>query len=169
MEYAILEQLKNESDERLQRFLEANPATYVVSKLFEAEEPFNGSDERTRLFIFSNYMSKSGLINLAIIITEEWKEEKEDSDSLETSSNVRTSIFPLYLTKTPVYDMPEKIESPDITPERARFIIEKRSLPKMKMNEAFDPCRHRWAVNKIASELNMSNRLVAQYIKANNL
>lgn len=166
MEYAILDELKYESDQRLEAFLAANPGVYATSTLMEVEEPFEGSDPNTRLFIYSNYMSKTGLINLAIIIKETKDSDKENEEFLSVASKVECSIFPLYLTKTPIYDMPEKVESPDITEERAKFIIEKRTLPKMGKGETFDPTKHKWSVNKIAAELNMSNRLVAQYCKA---
>lgn len=167
MDYAILDELQAESDERLQRFLEANPGTFATSKIFECEEPFQGSDENTRLFIYSNYMSRSGLINLAIIIRETPIENGGgDNNFLRVKSNVETTIFPLYLTKTPVYDVPEPVEAPDITAQRARFILEKRSLPKKKANEEFDCTKHKWTINKLAAELNMSNRLVAQYCKS---
>lgn len=171
MEYAILDQLWGESEERLERYLQANPGIYAKMNLTECEESFSGSDPYTRLFIFSNYMSRSGLINLAIIIRETPIAEQEETESeyLKPTTNVTTTIFPMYLTKTPIYDMPEKVEAPEITEQRAKFIIEKRALPKMKANETFDPDRHRWAVNKIAAELNMSNRLVAQYCKANGI
>lgn len=173
MEYAILDELKEASDERLERFLASNPNIYAKSNIFECEEPFEGSDPNMKLYIYSNYMSRTGLINLGIIIREiprEGVEEVENKeDVLTVRTDVETSIFPIYLSKTPVYDMPEKLESPEITEARAKFIIDKRALPKKKADEQFDCTKHRWNVNMIASELNMSNRLVAQYCKANNL
>lgn len=170
MEYAILDELKDASDERLERFLASNPGVYVKSNIFECEEPFEGSDPCMKLYIYSNYMSRTGLINLGIIIREIPREGMEEETSeLTVKADVETSIFPIYLSKTPVYDMPEKLESPEITEARAKFIIDKRSLPKKEKNEPFDCTKHRWNVNMIASELNMSNRLVAQYCKANNL
>lgn len=165
-EFEILDLLQDESDERIRRYMEINPGTYVASKIFECEEPFPGSAENTRLFIFSNYMSKTGLVNLAIVIRETPTGKEEKGDVLSVRSNVETTIFPLYFTPTPVYEMPEKVEAPDITPQRAKFILEKRNLPKKKPLEEFNPLMHKWTVNQLASELNMSNRLVAQYCKS---
>lgn len=175
MDYAILDELEEQSNERLQRYLEVNPGIYVKSKIFEADEPFEGSDPNVRVFIFSNYMSKTGLINLAIVIREVEREgiKKEGSeDALQVRSDVETSIFPIYLSKTTeagIYDMPEKIECPEITPARAKFIIEHRERPKKPRSEQFNADIHRWTVNMIAQALEMSNRIVAQYIKANDL
>lgn len=166
MEYAILDDLKETSDERLARFLEANPEITVISKIEEAEEPFEGSDPNMKLYIYQNYMSRTGLMNLAIVIRETKKNEQENSDLLRTSAEVETSIFPLYNTKPAVFELPEAIEAPDITRQKAEFIIKKRSLPKIKKNETFDSTKHRWNVNMIAEALNMSNRIVAKYCKS---
>lgn len=166
-EYAILDELKEQSDERLQKFMETQ-GVMVVSKISEIEEPFDGSDPDMRLFIFSNYMSKRGLVNLAIIIREHKREknENEEGGTLSVKSDVETSIFPMYFTNNQIFDLPEKVESPEITPKRASFILEKRSLPKKKKGEIFDPSKHKWTINLLAAELNMSNRLVAQYCKS---
>lgn len=170
MEYAILDELKDTSDERLQRFLEANPEIAVISKIEEAEEAFDGSDPNMKLYIFQNYMSRTGLMNLAIIIRELKDEEKNnqegESDLLQTTAHVETSIFPLYSTKPAVFELPEAIEEPDIPRQKAQFIIEKRGLPKIKKGETFDCTKHRWNVNLIAEKLNMSNRIVARYCKS---
>jgi len=167
MEYAILDELKETSDERLQRFLEANPEIAVISKIEEAEEPFEGSDPNMKLYIFQNYMSKTGLMNLGIVIRECKKEGVEnEGDLLQPSANVETSIFPLYNTKPAFFELPEAIEPPDIPRQKAQFIIEKRALTKLKKGEAFDCTKHRWNVNMIAEKLNMSNRIVAKYCKS---
>jgi len=167
MEYAILDQLKEESDRRLQTFLEMNPGIYAQSVLQEIDEPFDGSDPCLHLYLFTNYMSKRGLIDIAIVIREEPTESKP-TDTLGVEANVQCSIFPLYLSKT-VFDMPEREEAPDLPPEKVKFILEKRCRPKVKPKETFDANKHRWNVNRIAESLNMSNRLVARYCRAKNI
>ena len=42
MDYAILDELQQQSDERLQRYLEVNPGLYVKSKIFLiGEDPWD--------------------------------------------------------------------------------------------------------------------------------
>lgn len=162
MDYEILDQLKDQSEPRREAYQEKNQV-YVQSGIEEAIEPFNGSAGNIKLYIYKNYFMTSGAIDLAIVI----REDKQGKRGEFMFSQVECAIFPLYMGKTDAFDIPATIEPPEIHPDQAKFILEKRSLPKKRYNEGeFDPEKNKWNVNLIAENLGMSNRIVAQYCRA---
>lgn len=166
MEYAILDQLWNNSEERTAEY-QARTNTYFTSSLTEVEEPFNGSSDTIRMFIFKNYVSSTGLMNLAII-TREVKTNQKSEGGLAIN-NVECAIFPLYDLSQSAFDLPDKEPLPAINPEHIKFIIAKRSLPKKPQGVEMDLNKYKWQVNDIAKELHISNRLVAQYCRVQNI
>lgn len=166
MEYAVLDQLwelsENKKDDYQQR-----TNSYFVSSIDEVEEAFQGSSDTLRLFIFKNYVSSTGLMNLAII-TREVKTNQKSSGGLAIN-NVETAIFPLYEVSQDAFDLPPKEELPELHQDIIKFIIAKRSLPKKPQGEQPDPLKYRWQVNDIAKELHISNRLIAQYCRVQNI
>lgn len=166
MEYAILDQLWNASEERAAEYQERTN-TFFTSSIKEVEEPFQGSSDTLRLFIFKNYVSSTGLMNLAII-TREVVTNQKSSGGLAIN-NVETAVFPIYDISQTAFDLPDKEPLPDIAPENIKFIISKRNRPKKPQGQPFDPDKHRWQVNDIAKELHISNRIVAQYCRVQNI
>lgn len=171
MDYEILSQLQDESDSRLQDFCQKNNV-YVDSKLEEVTEPFNGANPYTRLFVYKNYMSRTGLMNLAIVIRETPRDNVDtSSDVLQVEADVETSIFPLYLAKQDAFELPDPEPTPNLHPDEVRFILEKRKRPRVQVQkgEIFDPNIHRWNVNMIAEQLHISNRIVSQFCRSKNV
>lgn len=166
MEYAVLDQLWQSSEERAAEYQERTN-TYFVSSIDEVEEPFQGSSDTLRLFIFKNYVSSTGLMNLAII-TREVKTNIKSSGGLAIN-NVECAIFPLYDMSQNAFDLPQKEELPELHQDIVKFILQKRSLPKKPQGQEFDPSKYRWQVNDIAKELHISNRIVAQYCRVQNI
>lgn len=166
MEYAVLDQLWAASEERIQEYQDRT-GTYFTSSITEVEEPFNGSSDTLRMFIFKNYVSSTGLMNLAIITREVVTNQKSQGGLM--INNVETAIFPLYDMSQTAFDLPEKEPLPDINADTIKFIVAKRSLPKKPKGEAFDLTKYKWQVNDIAKELHISNRIVAQYCRVQNI
>lgn len=166
MDYAILDNLYQQSEERALDY-QNRTNTYFKSSIEEVDEPFPGSSENIRFFVFKNYVSTTGLINLAIIIRETVTTEKS-SGGLRIN-NVEASIFPLYELNETAFELPPKEELPDLHPDIIKFIISKRAMPKKPLGENFDPERHRWTINDIAKELHISNRSIAQYCRVQNI
>lgn len=165
MEYAILDELLEQNNERKEEY-ESDPKNtkLYISSLEELTEPFFGSSTAFKTFIFRNYFSKTGIINLLIVI----RESNNGKMGEFKLNNVETAIYPLYfpLGNDDGIDLPPLTEEPDILQDQAKFIIEKRSLPKKPFLEEFNPEKHRWQINRIAEHLQISNRKVAQYCKA---
>lgn len=165
MEYKILDDLWEVSQQRTPDFQERNN-TYFTSSLTEVEEPFKGSTDTLRLFIFKNYVSQNGLMNLAIVIRDVRTQQKSEGGL--AINNVECSIFPLYLLQQTAFDLPEPEEEPELHPDNIKFIIAKRSLPKKPQGAEYDE-KYKWTINQIASHLHISNRIVAQYCRVKNL
>lgn len=166
MEYAVLDQLWQASEEKIAEYQERTN-TYFVSSIDEIEEPFQGSSDTLRLFIFRNYVSSTGLMNLAII-TREVKTNQKSSGGL-LINNVECAIFPLYNMTQDAFDLPPREEAPELHPDAIKFILQKRSLPKKPLGEPNNPAKYRWQVNDIAKELHISNRLISQYCRVKNI
>lgn len=175
MEYQLLDDLLDESNARLEPYCERN-GIYVKSYIEEVTEPFNGSSDNIRLYIFKNYMSRTGLIDLAIIFRETERNlstecTDETSDIIEVTADVESSIFPLYLAKPTAFDIPTAETAPDLHPDEVKFILERRQRPRVnhRKGEVFDPNKHQWNVNLLAEALHISNRIVSQYVRAKNI
>lgn len=166
MEYAILDELYNKSEERKDEYMNATN-TFFVSKLEEIEEPFQGSSDTIHFYVFSNYVSPTGLMNLAIIIREVATNTKSSGGL--AINNVECAIFPLYNSREDAFVLPNSEPEPNLHPETIKFILEKRSLPKKPLNVDMDKNKYRWNINDIASELHVSNRLIAQYCRVKNI
>lgn len=164
MDYAILDQLVETSEPRRELYQEENNC-FVPSGIEEALEPMNGSSANIKVYIYRNYFMKSGMVDLCVVI----REEKGGVRGEFALSQVECAIYPLYMAKNDAFDIPRSEEPPKIHPEQAKFILEKRNRPKKKFGADFDPTRDKWNVNQIAEELNMSNRIVAQYCRALNI
>lgn len=166
MEYAILDEITQTSEANREEYQEKTNL-FWTSGLEKLQEPWGNSDENLQAYIYHNYFRKNGPIDLLIIINE-IDQGKVQGDFIV--KKVETAVYPIYSTKNEeAIDIPAEIPAPDLHPDIARFIIEKRSLPKKKYNDEFDPARHKWDINRIAQELNMSNRVVARYCRAKNL
>lgn len=166
MDYAILDDLWQSSEERIIDY-QAKTNTYFQSRLEEVEEPFEGSSENIRLYIFKNYVSTNGPINLAIIIRE--TSTGKHSTGGIAINNVEASIFPIYDIRQDAFDLPEPEELPELHPDTIKFIISKRSLPKKPIKEPPNKNKYKWTINDIAKELHISNRLIAQYCRVKNI
>lgn len=165
MEYAILDELYFKSEERKADYQMATNK-FFVSRLEEVEEPFPGSSDTMKFYIFQNYVSPTGLMNLAIIIRETPTGKKSEG-GLQIN-NVETAIFPLYNTSENAFDLPPMEELPDIHPDTVKFIVSKRTLPKKPVGAAPGP-QYKWTINEIAKELHISNRTIAQYCRVKNI
>lgn len=166
MEYAILDMLWNASEEKAAEYQERT-GTFFISEIKEVEEPFKGSSDTLRMFIFKNYVGAAGLMNLAIITREVVTNQKSEGGLM--INNVETAIFPLYDMTQTAFDLPDKEPLPEIDADTIKFIVAKRSLPKKKRGEEFDLNKHKWQVNDIAKELHISNRVIAQYCRVQNI
>lgn len=165
MDYQILDELWEKSEERRETYQQQRNV-YVMSKIEEVGEPFNGSAGTIKLYIFNNYISQNGIINLAIVIRDTF--EREDAKSGFAIHNVEQAIFPLYATGANSFDIPPSIEAPDLPREAQVFIFEKRKLPKVPREQAANQERHeyKWTINQLAEHLHMSNRRIAQFCRA---
>lgn len=166
MDYLILDQLWTASEERTQEY-QAKTNTFFTSSIEEVEEPFTGSNDSIRLYLFKNYVSSTGLMNLAVVIRETNTNKKSDGGL--AINNVECAIYPLYDLQQNAFDLPPKEELPELHPDTIKFIIAKRSLPKKPQGDEFDPTKHKWSVNDIAKELHISNRLISQYCRVKNI
>lgn len=166
MEYAILDELQEQSESRFEEYCKKNKVE-LTTGIEEVTEPFTGSSASLRLFIYKNYISRSGPIDLAIVINETNRGRIGEFKL----NNVECAIYPLYLAKENAFDIPPFEEPPELPDEVVEFIMEKRSLPKKPNdpNIEFDPGKHRWSGNKIAEELHMSNRTIGKYLRCRNL
>ena len=164
MDYAILDQLQETSEPRRELYQEQNNC-FVPSGIEEALEPMNGSSANIKVYIYRNYFMKSGMVDLCIVI----REEKMGTRGEFNLSQVECAIYPLYMAKNDAFDIPASEEPPNLHPDQATFILEKRNRHKKKFGAEFDPTKDKWNVNMIAEELNMSNRIVAQYCRALNI
>lgn len=165
-EYQILDDLITASESRIQEFQERNNM-YFQSGIEEVEEPFTGSADTIRLFIYKNYVSQNGLMNLAIIVRDVRTEQKSLGGL--RINQVETSIFPLYAMQQTAFDLPPAEKPPELHPDTVRFIISKRTLPKKPQGQPEDKSKYKWTVNDIAAKLHISNRLVAQYCRVKNI
>lgn len=167
MEYEILDQLFDTSERNREEY-QQKFNTFVKSGIEKLEEAWAGSDEALQTYIYHNYCRLNGPIDLVIVIREIDEGKKMGDFALR---KVETAVYPMYSTKSEdAIDIPAEEPAPTLHPDIIKFILEKRSLPKKKYNEGeFDPTKHRWDINRIASTLNMSNRLVAQYCRAKNI
>lgn len=166
MEYAILDQLWQASEDKREEY-QQRTNTYFVSKIDEVEEPFAGSSDTIRMFIFKNYVASTGLMNLAII-TREVKTNQKSPGGLAIN-NVECAIFPMYDVSQNAFDLPPKEELPELHPDIIKFIVAKRSLPKKPVGAETDTTKYKWQVNDIAKELHISNRVIAQYCRVQNI
>lgn len=167
MEYEILDRLVDQSENnRIEYQQKFNK--FVRSGLEKLEEPWTGSDENIQTYVYHNYCRLSGPIDLIIVIRE-IDEGKQMGDF--ALRKVESAVYPLYSTKSEEsIDIPAEEPAPDFHADIVKFILEKRSLPKKKYNEGeFDPTKHKWDINRIASTLNISNRLVAKFCRAKNI
>lgn len=162
-EYSILDELEQRSNEAKERY-EADPNNKViyVSGIEELTEPFNGSSQDYRAYIYKNYFAKSGPMHLLIIIRETNKGKRGEF----ALNNVETAIFPLYQVSDNGIEIPPLEAPPDMLPDQSKFIIEHRKRPKKPLNAAFDPDIHKWQINLIAETLQISNRRVAAFCRA---
>lgn len=167
MEYAILDEIKQTSEENREEYQQKN-AVFYTSGIEKLEEPWGNSDENLQAYIYHNYFRKNGPIDLVIIINE-IDQGKVQGDFVV--KKVETAVYPIYSTRSEeAIDIPAEIPAPNLHPDDVKFILEKRSLPKKKYNEGeFDPAKHKWDINRIAQELNMSNRIVAKFCRAKNI
>lgn len=165
MEYAILDELMESHESRVDEY-QQRTNTYFTSGIEEIDEPFGGSSDTIRLFIFKNFVSVTGLMNLAIII----REVRTENKSLGGLSinNVEQAVFPIYAMAQNAFDIPAPEKAPELHPDTIKFIIQKRSLPKKPIGEPNNQ-KYKWTVNDIAKELHVSNRLVAQYCRVKNI
>lgn len=169
MDYAILDDLMEQTESRKEDYQNKHNC-YFVSRIEEVTEPFNGSSEQIRLYIFKNYIAKTGLMNLAVIIRE--SADKKGNKNGFKVNNVEVAIYPLYSTSENSFEIPPTPEPPDIFPDDQKFIIAKRSLPKAPKGEAEkveNRKNYKWTINMIAEELHISNRTVALYCRAKNI
>lgn len=168
MEYAILDELQELSDRRAEEFMERTKR-YFVSRIEEVTESFEGSSPNIRLFIFHNFVTKSDLVDLAVIIRE--VPNRKDDKTGFMINNVESSIFPIYVKAQQAFDLPTYDDVPKYPEEKVKFIVEKRSLPKKPYDASipFDPEKHKWTIGMIAEHLHISNRNLAIYCKYNNL
>lgn len=166
MEYAILDDLISSSESRKQEFQEKTNS-YFESTVERIDEPFLGSSENIRLYVFKNYVSSTGLMNLGIVIRDVNTGEKSTGGL--AIHNVECAVFPLYLLPQNAFDLPEPEELPDLHPDIIKFIINKRSLPKKPAGIEANPEKYKWTVNEIAKELHISNRLVSRYCRVRNI
>lgn len=166
MDYAILDTIHEKSEENKAKYEEKYNKTYQ-SGLEKLDEPWGNSDENLQVYFYHNYFRETGPIDLIIVINE-IDEGKMQGDFCV--KQVETAVYPLYSTRSEdAIDIPAEIPAPDFHPDIIKFILEKRSLKKKKYNEEFDPTKHKWDINRIASTLNISNRLVARYCRAKNI
>lgn len=166
MEYEILDELMQTSEERREAYQEKNKV-FFISSIEELQEPFGGSTPEIKAYIFNNYVSLSGLTNLLIIIRDKY--QRTDDKSGFAIHTVEQAIFPLYQTDSKSFDIPPSIEAPELPIEAQKFIFEKRSLPKKKNDGIIaDASRqdYKWTVNQLAERLHLSNRRVALFCRA---
>lgn len=166
-EYAILDQLRESCDNNRERFLEKHPDFSLNSSIEKQDEAFNGSSDILQFYIFKNYISKSGVVDLAVIIRETPSKDNGGFDDFKVN-NVECAIYPLYTAKEGggFEDITAEV-APVLKPEVEEFIREKRSLPKKPYGNdtEFDPAKYRWSVSMIAEELGISNRTVSKYCR----
>lgn len=170
MEYAILDQLVEQSENNKERYFDKNPqANDVKSGVESQSEAFAGSSDTLQLYIFKNYFGKAGPVDLAIIIRETPATGGFGDFKL---SNVEVAVFPLYSANGEgnAFDIPLSLEVlPSLTKEQEEFIFEKRRLPKKPYGGEFDPAIHRWSCDRIAEELGVSNRKVGRFVRVKGL
>lgn len=166
MDYEILDELMQTSEERREKYQEKNKV-FFVSSIEELQEPFNGSTPEIKAFIFNNYVSLTGLTNLLIVIRDKY--QRTDDKSGFAIHSVEQAIFPLYQTNPKSFDIPPTIDAPDLAIDAQKFIFEKRALPKKKNNGNSDDAsrvEYKWTVNQLAEHLHLSNRRVALFCRA---
>lgn len=163
-DYAILDQLQEACDNNREAYLLKHPEFDLNSSIEKQDEAFNGSSDILQFYIFKNYVSKSGVVDLAIIIRETPSSGGYGDFKLK---NVETAIYPLYTAKEGAFpDITAEI-APTLEPEIEKFIREKRSLPKKPYgtDTEFDPELYRWSVSMIAEKLGISNRTVSRFCR----
>lgn len=168
-DYAILDQLEEACENNRERYLEKHPEISVNSSIELQDEAFNGSSDTLQFYIFKNYISKTGIVDLAIIIRETPSKPGGGFDDFKVN-NVECAIYPLYSAKEGAFDVTAEV-APELKPEIENFILDKRKLPKKPYgNEIqFDPEKYRWSVGMIAEELGISNRTVAKYCRCKSI
>lgn len=168
MDYAILDDLYQISETNREIY-ETQNSVYIKSGIEKIEEPWTNSDD-VDVYIYHNYVKQiTGPMDLLIIIWQDDNNKTEQQNDLMVKK-YKQAIFPLNcISSDDAIDIPVEIKAPNIKSDKAKFICEKRSLPKKPKNVEFDPNKHKWDVNKIAMHINMSNRLVALFCRANNL
>lgn len=166
MEYAILDELVEKSEQNRELY-QTEKNVYIKSGLEELTEPWAGSDD-IKAYIYHNYCRLNGPIDILILIRELDTNQKEAGGF--QLKKVEQTIYPLYATTSEdAIDIPSEIPAPEFHPDIVKFILDKRTLPKKKYAEEFDPTKHKWDINRIASTLNISNRLVARYCRAKHI
>ncbi len=164
MEYAILDQLEEASENNRERYLEKHPEVSVTSGIEKQEESFNGSSDTLQFYIFKNYFAKSGIVDLGIIIRETPAKGGFGDFKL---NNLEVAIYPLYSAKENAFSDITAEVAPELSKEQEEFIFKKRKLPKKPYGDdtVFDPSVHRWSIDKISEELGISNRTVARFVR----
>ncbi len=167
MEYAILDEIQEKSEENREIYQQKNNV-FVKSGLEELNEAWTGSDNKIKAYIYHNYCRLTGPIDIIIIIREYDTGEQIGDFALK---QVESAIYPLYSTRAEdSIDIPAETPAPNLHPDVVKFILEKRSLPKKKYNDGeFDPTRNKWDINRLATTLNMSNRVIARFCRAKNI
>ena len=169
MEYAILDDLMETAEERAANCKDIKKILYIP-QIEELTEPFTGSAPYTHAYIMKNYLTQNlSPLDLLIIIRDIPTGRKTQGDI--RINNVEQSIYPLYLVKDDGIELPPPSEIPKLHPEQIEFIVEHRKRPKQGYGdkEEFNPDIHRWTIDQIAKELNMSNRTVSKFCRAKNL
>lgn len=163
-DYAILDQLEETSERNKEIFIEKHPDYDATSSIEKQEESFNGSADTLQFYIFKNYFSKSGVVDLAIIIRETPSTGGFGDFKL---TNVEAAVYPLYSAKEGAFDDITAEVAPVLEKDVEDFIREKRSLPKKPYGAEveFDPSKYRWSVDRIAENLGISNRTVSKYCR----
>jgi len=168
MEYAILDEII-ETNETNKEIYEQKKGVFIKSGIEKLEEPWGNSDD-FKVYIFHNFVRPIvGPIDLLIVIREIPSENNQNGFRM---TKVEQAVYPLYCISSPeAIDIPQEIEAPDIHPDIAKFICEKRALPKKPYDKdiQFDPEKYKWDINRLATTLNMSNRIVARYCRAKHI
>lgn len=166
MDYEILERLVERSETNRENY-QTKYNKFIKSGLEKLEEPWTGSDDTINAYFYHNYFRENGPIDLIVIVKEIDEGKKMGDFALRT---VQSAIYPLYMTKDEeAIDIPAEEPAPKLHPNVIKFILEHRNRPKKKIGEEFNPDLHKWDINKLAQELNMSNRIIAQYCRAKNI